>query len=363
MLVIKTSPPHGYDEDEINLLDYWRVIWKRRKLIGYIVAAVVVLTALYSLTMTNIYQAKAVIAPVTGKDGGGGLSSALAQQFGGLPGIAMPGSSSTTEIVNLSKSNILKEKVITQHNLMPVLFPGQWDTKHQRWKASEGGGFSLNPLAWLSDLIKMVRPAPTTGARKKQPGVPDSWDGLRALDGIIKVSSNAKEGTIVITADYHDPDLAAKFVEYFLISLTDHMSSEARRVAQVNMKYLEGQLWVTADPFIKQKIYNLIAQQVETSMMTEVKENFAFKVIDPPKAPDMKIKPKRAQMVMLSFVVALFIGIFVAFLLEYLEKQNININIGELPLVQELGQSPFVLKYFQRLRKKRKRTGFPLSRE
>jgi len=61
--------------------------------------------------------------------------------------------------------------------------------------------------------------------------------------------------------------------------------------------------------------------------MAEVKENFAFKVIDPPLAPDKKIKPKRSQMVMLSLIVALFIGIFVAFFLEYLEKQNININI------------------------------------
>ena len=307
------------------------MIWKRRKLIGYIVLATVILTAVYSMTMPNVYEAKAVIAPVGTKDGGGsGLAASLALQFGGLPGITMPGASSATEIVNLLKSNILKEKIIAQHNLMPVLFSSQWDTKRQRWKTSEGG-FSLNPLVWVSSLIKLVTPSlspsPTAAARKKQPGAPDTWDGLRALDGIVKVSSNVKEGTIVITADYRDPDLAAKFVEYYMISLTDHMSSEARRVAQINLKYLESQLGVTADPFIKQKIYNLIAQQIETSMMTEVKENFAFKVIDPPLAPDTKIKPKRSQMVMLSFVVAMFIGIFAAFLLEYLEKQNINIGI------------------------------------
>ncbi len=331
---VQTDPKQyltpGCEEDEINLLDYWRVIWKRRKLIGYIVVATVLLTVVVSLFMTNIYQARAVITPVGSKDGGGGgLAASLAQQFGGLPGIAMPGLSSSSEIVSLLKSNILREKVIVQHNLMPVLFYRQWDVKQQRWKASEGG-FSLNPLTWVSSLINLVTPTPTSGARKKQPGVPDAWDGLRALDGIVKVNSNVKEGTITITADYRDPDLAAKFVDYFMISLTDHMSSEARRVAQINLKYLEGQLVVTADPFIKQKIYNLIAQQIETSMMTEVKENFAFKVIDPPRAPDMKIKPKRSQMVMISFVIALFMGIFAAFFLEYLEKQNINISIGKL---------------------------------
>jgi uncharacterized protein involved in exopolysaccharide biosynthesis len=75
---------------------------------------------------------------------------------------------------------------------------------------------------------------------------------------------------------------------------------------------------------IKQKIYSLIAQQIETSMMAEVKENFAFKVIDPPMTPDKKIKPARTVMVVLAFMMALFIGVFTAFFLEYLEKAKIK---------------------------------------
>ena len=80
---------------------------------------------------------------------------------------------------------------------------------------------------------------------------------------------------------------------------------------------------LNADPLIKQKIYTMIAQQVETAMMAEGKENFSFKVIDPPMVPDKKIKPKRAQMVVLSFVVSLFLAVFVVFALEYLEKNKI----------------------------------------
>jgi LPS O-antigen subunit length determinant protein (WzzB/FepE family) len=95
------------------------------------------------------------------------------------------------------------------------------------------------------------------------------------------------------------------------------MSNEARRVADTNKKYLESQVDKTADPFIKTKIYALIAQQIETAMMAEVKENFAFKILDPPRVPDVKIKPKRTQMAIIAFVVSLFLGIFVAFGNEY----------------------------------------------
>ncbi|HLA50198.1 MAG TPA: GNVR domain-containing protein, partial [Thermodesulfovibrionia bacterium] len=75
-----------------------------------------------------------------------------------------------------------------------------------------------------------------------------------------------------------------------------------------------------SDPLIRTKIYSLIAQQIETSMMAEVKENFAFKIIDPPRAPDKRIKPNRSRRVMISFMVSLFAGIFIAFLREYIEK-------------------------------------------
>jgi uncharacterized protein involved in exopolysaccharide biosynthesis len=93
-------------------------------------------------------------------------------------------------------------------------------------------------------------------------------------------------------------------------------------VATINRQYLEDQLGKTADPLIRQKIYNLIAQQLETSMMAEVKENFAFKIIDPPKVPDKKTAPKRTLMVVLSLIVSLCIGVFSAFFMEYLEKMK-----------------------------------------
>jgi len=316
--------PDRCDEDEINLLDYWRVIWKRRRLIGYIVVATVVMTAVVSLFMTNIYQAKAVITPVAGKDGTGGSSvaSMMAQQFG----IVQAGPAPGTEIFNLLKSNVVREKMLEKYQLMPVLFPEKWDSRRKQWKKGDGWGFTLNPLALIGVARKLVGPEDVV-AKKKDPSVPDEWDGIRMLTNIIAVTQNLKENTITISVDFRDPEMAATIAKNLMDTLVDYIAAEAKRVSSINRKYLEAQLAENTDPFIKQKIYMLIAQQIETVTMAEIKENFAFKVIDPPKAPDRKIKPNRAQMVMLSFVVALFIGIFAAFLLEYLEKQNINIGI------------------------------------
>lgn len=311
-------------DDEINLLELWQVIWKRRKFIAYFAGIVVVLTVIVSLLMTNIYESNAVITPVETKGGaGGGMAAALAAMGGGLGGmIALPESATSSEIVLLLNSNILREKIIKEYNLLPVLFSKQWDEENKTWKK---GGFSLNPLTWISKLIALIKPADKK-AVKKEPGVPDMWDGLRALKDLVQIKSNVKEKSITISAQFDDPEIAASLAGYFVAALNDHMSKEARRVAAINKKYLEEQLPLNSDPLIKQKIYTMIAQQVETAMMAEVKENFSFKVIDPPLVPDKKIKPKRAQMVVLSFVVALFLAVFIVFALEYLEKNKIHIK-------------------------------------
>jgi uncharacterized protein involved in exopolysaccharide biosynthesis len=280
------------NEDEIDLLELAKIIWNGKKLIICIVLICTIGTAVMSLFMRNIYTAKAVLKPVTQTQTGARISS-LMNQFGGLgslaslAGIGMPSSASSIEIVNLLKSNILKKEIIENNQLLPLLFPKQWDEKTKNW-----------------------------GKR----GVPNTWAGIRRLEGIVTINYNLKDDIITISADFPDPDMAAKIINYYIITLTEHMSSEAKRIANTNKEYLENQLQQTKDPIVQQKIYSLIADKIETTMMAEVKEGFAFKVLDPPMAPDKKSKPKRAQMVVVAFIVSLFLGVFVILFKEYIKK-------------------------------------------
>jgi len=265
-------------DDEINLIDYLKVILKHKRLIIGIVVVVVIATAIVSLCMTKIYEAKAMIIPagVASKDAG--MSSLLAAQFGITP----PAAPISAEIVNILKSNTLKEKIIIRNNLLPILLQKKQNEIQQDDKTM--------------------------------------WKGIRALQNMTKVNFTAKDNTIEISVQYKDPKMATDFVNMTLYELTEHMSSETKRVAETNRKHLESQLDKMSDPFIRAKIYALIAQQIETSMMAEVKENFAFKILDKPRIPDKRIKPKRTQMVTIAFVVSLFLGIFAAFGREYIDK-------------------------------------------
>ncbi len=286
------------EEDEINLLDLIKVILKNLRLIGIIIGVVVVATAIISLIMTPVYESKAVIMPTTQtKDIG--VGSMLAQQFG----ISGPSSPMATEVVSLLKSNTLRERIIKRYNLLKLFFEDDYEElKKQK---------NENELLWM---------------------------GLRRFDDITKVNFKQKDNTIEIVVGYKDPKIARDLVNYTLAELTDYMSIEAKRVAETNKKYLESQLENTADPFIKTKLYTLIAQQLETAMMAEVKENFAFKVLDAPMIPDKRSKPKRKLMVLIAFVVSLFIGIFAAFIKEYMARQaNALEELGEVAGFKRIG--------------------------
>lgn len=309
--------PGGFFTGDMDIRACLKIVWRRRYVIAIIAAVSAAGTAVYSLRMPDIYEATAVITPVGGGETGRGGLSLLAQQLGGAAGITPLSSASESEIVSLLKSNVLREEVIKGHNLLPVLFDERWDKERNGWRRREGGALSLQSL--ISGLTGVFRPAGKDAGVKSESG-PTTWDGLRALAGMVNVSRNIKENIITVSVEFRDPEIAARTVEYMLSALTDHMSRESERVASTNRRYLEAQLERTADPLIRQKIYSLITRQIEMSMMSEVKENFAFKVIDPPRVPDRRIAPQRTRMVAVGLAVSLFAGVLLAFIAEFLRR-------------------------------------------
>jgi uncharacterized protein involved in exopolysaccharide biosynthesis len=276
--------------DGINLLDFVRVILKNKWLICWVVGVCVAATIIISLAMTPVFEAKAVIMPVETSGAKSGIGSAMSAQlgFGGQEG------NQKTEIIGLLKSNMLREKIIKKYDLLPVLF---------------GNGV-------LKDKYEDKR----------------IWMALELLNTAISVTGKLKENTVEVSVRFKDKKVAADIVKYLLAELTVFMSTEEKRVAEDNKKHLESTVdKTTTDPIVKTSLYNLIAKQVEKAAMAEATENFAFKVIDPPRVPDSRIKPRRTQMVMISFAVSLFLGIFLAFGKEYVVNHK-----GELNELKEL---------------------------
>ncbi|MBL7074158.1 hypothetical protein ISS37_02820 [candidate division KSB1 bacterium] len=101
---------------EITLTDYWRVIWKRRKLIVITVLSISFISAGISLILPKWYKATAVIMPPV-KETMPGLSSMISQlPFGGF-GIGGVSEETDTYLAIL-KSRTVTESVIKKFNII-----------------------------------------------------------------------------------------------------------------------------------------------------------------------------------------------------------------------------------------------------
>ena len=279
----------GSAERQINIINNLKVVLRHKLLVSCILAGGVILAVIVAIVSTPVFQAKAVILPIQ-KPGdqtasGGTLGNIAAQMGVGAPSL------NKSEIINLLKSEVLREQVIRKYELLPVMF----ERKLLQSRTEER----------------------------------NMWSGMKYLRSATEVVTNPKDAAIVVTFDYPDRKLSAQILTLILKELTERMSGEAKRVAEANKKYLESQVDTTADPFIKAKIYALIADQIENMMMAEVKENFAFKVIDPPRAPLDKIRPKRLIIVLASFIVFLFLGVLAAFGREYVKAMKVKWHESE----------------------------------
>jgi len=289
--------PQSYSDDEIDLLEYWRIIWGKRKLILSVTFAAAVLAAGISLLMPNIYRAEILLAPVSSDDGkGGGLSSALGGLGGlaSLAGISLGGGGSVEENLAVLRSREFLWKFIKDQKLMPILYEDDWDAEKKAWKESDPDS------------------------------QPSLWDVYRTFTkgGLMSVSADKKSGLVTVGIEWKDPELAAEWGNMLVIRLNEFLRQQAINRSQGNLQYLNRELSRTHVADIRLALFELISQEQKKAMLANTQKEFAFQIIDKAVAPDKKAKPKRALIVILSALVAGFLIVIFVFVREGLRKRK-----------------------------------------
>ena len=285
-------PPHEYEEDEINLLDYFIVLLKYKWLIFGIVFATGVAAVIISLMLSNIYRSEATIIPRQQEKSP--ASSALAA-LGGLAGMAgemvgLGGGGDVEKFEVVLNSRELARRVVEKYELMPELFEEQWDPLKKEWRE--------NHAPTIQDAYKLI-----TGS-------------------MLNISRDRNSDVITIKFDNEDPRFAKIMVDHYVTELSESLREDTLEDAAENKRFLQEQLDLASDVLLKVKISELLAKEIEKETFARAQKYYSFIVLDPPVAPDLdkKVKPKRALICILSVTVAGFFAIFLAFFMEYIHN-------------------------------------------
>ncbi len=242
----------------------------------YIVAATILafIAGVWSAIMSpKTYEASAVIAPKKTNSGSGVLS-----QLGGLGGMisSQMGLASTGNerlAFTLTTREVIGQ-VITEQNLMPKLYPGFWDGAKGTWKSQDS---------------------------TRRPSMQEAIEEVR--ENLVHTAINTKRELVVISVILKDSAAVAPVVESFLNALNESIKGRVRKDAEANRLYLEGQLSITSDPLLREKLQSLIGGEIEKSMILG---SWAFDVLEPPVPPLIKNGPNRKKIVAMAVSVGFF---------------------------------------------------------
>jgi uncharacterized protein involved in exopolysaccharide biosynthesis len=271
---------------EIDLLQMWRTIIARPRLLAVGTATGLALSVAFALLSPPIYRADILIVPVASETGSLGSLGSL----GGLAALAGvsggAGSEKQVEAKATLESRALAEIVIQELDLMPILFADKWDPQAKRWTAKDG---------------------------EKTPSL---WDATQYfLHKVRKIEPDAKSGLLSVQVEWTDPKLAAEWATALVQESNRLLSHRAIERSQRNIAYLQSQLDKTSVIEIRQAIFKLLEDEIKTTMLAQGGDEYAFKVVDPAVVPESKVKPMRALIVVIGTFASAVLAALLALML------------------------------------------------
>lgn len=224
-----------------------RRIW----LVGTITVLVAVIAVAVSFLLSPVYRAQVLLAPASES------RANLLGLAGSVPGLAgLVGGDlgeGTDKVQNTAilASRELGERFIRERNLMPVLFADQWDAQAGDWKA-------------------------------EYKETPPTMSKAYALfdDKVRRVAENPRTGLIELTIDWTDPEVAADWANDLVDRMNRRARDQARTEAEKSIEYLGEELKSTNTVDMRTAIYAQIQSHMRDITTANVRDQYAFKVLD-----------------------------------------------------------------------------------
>lgn len=269
-LVIPTDQSAGIGD---MLLAVWRGKWQIFAISLFFAVGGVA----YALLATEWYRAETVLSPAEAK-----VMPDLLGPLGGLASLAgvSIGGGDSAEPVAVLRSRDFASKFIEDMNLTTVLLAAKWDAVEGRWKEK-------NPKDW-----------------------PDIRDAVTYFDKNVRFTTiDRRTGMVTLAIRWKDPIVAAEWANLLVKRLNDRMRERAIFDASGNVSYLQSELSKTNVVTLQQSIGRVLETEMQRLMLARGNQEFAFRVIDPAKAPRRRSEPKRVQVVLISTTIGFALAI------------------------------------------------------
>jgi uncharacterized protein involved in exopolysaccharide biosynthesis len=272
------------DADEVRLADLWHAVWRGKWLIGASALGGAVLFVLMSFAITPDFRSSVLAAPTSQALPASGLAS-LASQFAGvaaLTGFNMQSGTPTAEAIATLKSRAFTERFMREHGLLPILYADDWDPEAKAWRDPEE--------------------APTL------------WKAYTRFENMRDVEQELETGMVRVTVDWSDAKLAAQWANALVADVNRILRARAIDESAKNLEFLKAELAKSSAVPLQATLYGLVEAEMKNSMLASVRQEYAFRVVDPAVVSEKPAWPNRPLFAVLGFAIGLIGGTLAAVL-------------------------------------------------
>ena len=342
------------EEQEIDLVEVVRKLWKNRKLILKVTVCFMVIGILVALFSPKVYTAGSTMVPQSGeKNMSGGLSG-----LASMVGINL-GSMSAGEVLSPKIYPKIIASVPFQKELMnaPLTFGGidhpvtlfEYFTEDRYQQFSLIGFIKKYTIGLPGVILGAIRGKDTTSVVRAETNskiqfmTKDEQEVSKKLKNIITLNINDKDGYIQLSAELPEPLAVAQLAQYAQTLPQQYITEFKIEKVASNLKFVEERYNETKNDFEeKQKelarfqdrnknfssamakieeerltaeytlannVYNELAKQLEQAKIAVKETTPILTVVDPVVIPNERSKPKRALICVLFTFLGGFAGI------------------------------------------------------
>lgn len=287
-------------DKDVSVAELLKVAWDSRVENFLLFIFVISLAVVMSIFKQDRYTAEVLLMP-TEEASGGGLS-AISNSLGGLASLAGVDISSgngrqVSEAVEVLRSRKFLISFIEEQNLSADIVAAKyWD--------SNANKIIYDDRLFDSSENKWIR---TEGGRNSVP--PSMLEVYEVFKGDFDVSHDRSEGFVRLKVTHYSPYAARDWLLNIVRKLNLTMREDSIRLAETSRLFLERELERSQVADMRVVFYEMIEEQVKRKMLASVREEYVFKIVDPPLVEEEPSEPNRIVIILSG----IFMGIVVMF--------------------------------------------------
>ena len=300
---------NNIQEDEIDLRELWQTILEGKIIIASIVLVIVSFAFIYALKLPNVYESKTVLIPTEDKAAGG---------LGGLGGLAAMAGVSLGGGGSSMTPDVAFNSLLDNYTFMRKFVINNAIVEH--YSSSEVDENYVFALGYRGVYDFFNSKSDDTNDK-----VID-YDGavfntINSIKGKLSITS-CKSGLIEVSFSDSDRSYPPKIITAFLKDASEHLVNNNLKNLNVRLKYFEEELFRIDSFELRKSLSEIVSSILEEKIMMQSKEYYQCDVLSVASESYIKAKtkPKRALILVVSFVTSIILGIFLVFLLQFIKS-------------------------------------------